>query len=97
MVLLVTVRVPEFDTPPPLSAAVFPEMVLLVTLSVPEFATPPPAPAAPPLTVVSCSVNSPVLFTANRRNSGAPLARVIVLPCPTIVSTLLITGSPVGP
>ena len=47
--------------------------------------------------MVSCSVRSPVLFTANRSETPAPLARVIVLPCPAMVITLLITGRPVGP
>ena len=45
--------------------------------------------------LLQCQI--PVLPTANRRNPGAALSRLIVLPFPSIVIALLITGSPVGP
>jgi hypothetical protein len=43
------------------------------------------SPAGSLLTAVSCSVSSPVLFTADSRKSGASLSRVIVLSLPAIV------------
>src|SRR4030095_3871634 len=52
---------------------------------------------APPLIVVSWSVRFPVASTAKIRNFGAPLARWIVLPCPSIVISLRTTGNPVAP
>jgi hypothetical protein len=90
--------------PPPFSSAVLPETVLLVSVRVPPLiSSPPPLPlsaipatavATPPLTVVSRSVRSPPACTVKMRNAGAVAARVMVLPLPSRVIAVLMTGSP---
>ena len=97
MVLFSTVTVPpSLNTPPP-RPAVLPAMVLCVTVRVPWFSIPAPYTVPPRRTVVSWSISSPVLPTFKIRSFGASLARTIVLPRPTMVMALVITGNPVRP
>src|SRR5215218_2355545 len=97
MVLLVTESRPKASNTPPPELR---DMVLLLRIRAPWLNTPPPPPkgaiALPPLTVVRCRVRLPMLLTARIRKSGAPGSRLIVLPLPAMVMTLLMTGSPVA-
>jgi hypothetical protein len=108
-VLLVRVRelVPEeawVEIPPPAKAEL-PATVLLTSVTVPPSAKiPPPRSsgalpplAIPPRIVVSLTVKFPAALTARMRKLGAPPLRRIVLPSPSMVISLVITGNPVGP
>ena len=87
--------------PPPLLAEL-PERVLFCTVSAPRFKMPPPRPtgkpplASPPLTVALFRVRLAPPATARMRKAVA-LLRLIVLPLPSMVIALAITGRPLLP
>ena len=79
-----------------------PERVLSVRARVPTFATPPPLSCPPRKSSPrsdggSCSVRFPLPSTKKMRKSAPHRRVLIVLPFPSMVIWLSITGRPVGP